>query len=53
MKKGMTFTVDTFIYQIDKFLSRERNFVCIALDNEYELFLEKEKKEMDDLEKMG
>jgi hypothetical protein len=49
----MKISCETFIYQIDKFLSREKNFVCIALDSEYDQFLEKEKQELDDLEKMG
>lgn len=42
---GMKISVETFIYQIDKFLSIEPNFVCIPYDLEYDEFLKKEKLE--------
>jgi len=34
-KDGFSFTKEQFLLYIDKFISKERNVACIALDNEY------------------
>jgi hypothetical protein len=34
--------LDLFILHIDKFISKDRNVVVLALDDEYEKFLDKE-----------
>jgi hypothetical protein len=49
-KQGLSFTSDFFIYIIDKFFSKEKNYVCIEFDDEYKKYIDEEKKELDELE---
>lgn len=42
-KKDLTFTPQDFMKYIDKFISKEKTIVVLALDSEYETYLDQEK----------
>jgi hypothetical protein len=44
------FTVDYFMLKIDKFFAKESSVVLISTDDEYEKYLEMEKKKAEELE---